>query len=120
MSTPAANIGPVGRRRRLLVGAAVLVLTAAAAVLLAVTGTERWIRLLLLLPFLLGALGVFQARESTCVVLARRGTRDLDGGEESLEDPDLAAALRRRAARVWAFAAGAAALLTVAALVLPG
>jgi hypothetical protein len=52
-------------------------------------------------PFLFAALGVFQAREQTCVFLAGVGQRDLDGGAERVTDPAVLAAMRRQAAVVW-------------------
>jgi len=61
----AANIGPAGRRARLILGVAVLALTAGIAVALTLSGADRWLRVLLLFPFLFGAVGVLQAREKT-------------------------------------------------------
>jgi hypothetical protein len=49
----------------MLLGGVVLALTAGIAVALALTDADRWLRLLLLAPFLFGTLGVLQAREKT-------------------------------------------------------
>jgi len=53
------------------------------------------------------------------VVHALRGTRNLDEADEKIEEPELAAVLRRQAGRVWVLATAAAVVLTAAALLLP-
>jgi hypothetical protein len=53
------------------------------------------------IPFLFASLGVFQAREQTCVFLAGVGQQDLDGGSEKVSDPEILSAMRRQAAIVW-------------------
>ena len=65
MATIARNIGARGRRQRLIVGGAVIAVGVAAAGLMLWTGTDRGWRLILLLPFALGALWVLQARDAT-------------------------------------------------------
>lgn len=60
-----ANIGPAGRRQRMIVGIVGLAIGVAAAVALVVLDVPRPWRLALLLPFLAGAIGVFQARAKT-------------------------------------------------------
>ena len=52
-------------------------------------------------PFLFASLGVFQAREQTCVFLAGVGQRDLDSGAERVTDPEVLAVMRRQAMVVW-------------------
>ena len=52
--------------------------------------------------------------------LAARGRRDLDGGEEVVEDPFLLAQLRRQAREVHVEALLAGAALTGLALLIPG
>ena len=52
-------------------------------------------------PFFFATLGVFQARDRTCVFLAGVGQRDLDGGIERVAEPEVLAAMRRQAAVVW-------------------
>ena len=64
-SPRAINIGPGERRKRLnagIVGLSVGIVLA--AVLIAMRAPAIW-RLLLLFPFLFGALGVFQSRDKT-------------------------------------------------------
>jgi hypothetical protein len=59
------NIGPRQRRRRMRWGIAAFVLTGILAIFLITAGVPRAARLILLLPFWTGALGVFQARGKT-------------------------------------------------------
>ena len=59
------NIGPRQRRRRLRWGIGALVLSGLLAAFLITAGVPRAARLILLLPFWIGALGVFQARGKT-------------------------------------------------------
>lgn len=60
-----ANIGPGERRRRLLGGVVGLGIGFAAAAALIVAGISPWWRLALVIPFAMGTIGVFQAREKT-------------------------------------------------------
>jgi hypothetical protein len=53
------------------------------------------------------------------VFLAARGTREIDGGEEKIEDEGLVAKLRRRAKGIWLRSLLLAALFTLVALLLP-
>lgn len=95
------NIGPRGCERRrsmswLWLGIAALII----AVLAWRDAPPLWYALTAL-PFLMAMLGVFQAREQTCVFLAGVGQRDLDGGAERVTDPEVLAVMRRQAAVVW-------------------
>ena len=114
-----ANIGPRGRRRRLNSGVAWLTIGAGAAAALALTGLPRWLRLGLFGPFALGAVGVFQAYEQTCVGLAAQGVRDMDDGQVAVDDPAATRQINRQARKVIAESILAGALLTAAALALP-
>lgn len=60
-----ANIGPRERRRRLFGGVIGLGIGFAAAAALIVAGISPWWRLALVIPFAMGTIGVFQAREKT-------------------------------------------------------
>ena len=60
-----ANIGPRGRRRRMGFGIVILVLGGLAAVALSQAHAPRLWRVMLFLPFWVGALGVFQAVGNT-------------------------------------------------------
>jgi len=65
MDSLGQNIGPKGRRKRLKGGLFPLAVGVIGGVALILSGASRWWRLLLLLPFWQGALGVFQALEGT-------------------------------------------------------
>ena len=60
-----ANIGPRERRKRMVSGVVGIVAGLAVGALLVASGGERWTRLVLLLPFWMGGLGVFQAQGHT-------------------------------------------------------
>ena len=60
-----ANIGPGERRKRLLMGIAMLAVGVGITAALILTGVSRGWRVGLFLPFWMGALGLFQAREKT-------------------------------------------------------
>jgi hypothetical protein len=113
------NIGPRGRQRRLQSGLRQLALGGAFSAALTLLGLPRWWRVVVAAPFTLGAIGVFQAYEQTCVMLAARGIRNLDAGEEEIADPTTMQQLRRQARKVYAESALAAVLLTAAVLALP-
>ena len=59
------NIGPRQRRRRQRWGIGAFVLSGFLAAYLITAGVPRAVRLILVLPFWVGALGVFQARGKT-------------------------------------------------------
>jgi hypothetical protein len=59
------NIGPGERRKRLMIGTAMLAAGLVIWAVLISTGVDRWWRLVLLIPFWMGALGFFQAKEKT-------------------------------------------------------
>lgn len=81
------NIGPRERRKRLVVGLAMLAVTAVLGAILIATGTPRVWRLATIAPAWVAGVGLFQVRERTCVALAARGRRNLDGGDERITDP---------------------------------
>jgi hypothetical protein len=118
-STCVANIGPRGRQQRLRNGITWLTIGTGGAGALALTHLPRWLRLGLFGPFALGAVGIFQAYEQTCIALAAVGARDLDAGQETLDDPAATRQINRQARKVIAESILAAALLTAAALALP-
>src|SRR5271156_493645 len=104
MSAPTVcvpNIGPRERSMRIRFGigfmAAGLLL---AAILLATSVGRPW-RLVVFVPLWIGALGVFQAREKTCVALVARGERNLAGGAEPGSDPAELEQLRAQARTVY-------------------
>src|SRR6476619_1927639 len=111
-----ANIGPRGRWQRWRAGMKWRAIGAGAAGTLALAGLPRWLRLGLFGPFALGAFGVFQAYEQTCVALAARGVRNMDSGPEQIDDAVVTRQINRQARKVFAEAILGAALLTALAL----
>ena len=61
----ACNIGWSGRQRRYIIGAVALLVGVALAATLVLTGAPQGTRVLVFLPFAVGALGIFQARGQT-------------------------------------------------------
>jgi len=61
----AINIGPRERWRRLVTGVLMLAVGTGITAALILTGLDRWWRIGLFVPFWMGALGVFQARDQT-------------------------------------------------------
>lgn len=118
MSPNIPNIGPRGQRRRLMVGIAWLLIGGALGALLVAAQVPRFGRLVVFFPFWVAGLGVFQAREQTCVRLAVRGRRNMDrgDGEEAIEDSDELRQVRRQARTVHLRALGFAAVLTAVVL----
>jgi hypothetical protein len=112
------NIGPAERRKRLVLGVAELALTLALLVFFIAADKPRALRLVLFVPWLFGAIGVFQALESTCVALAARNQRNLDNGVEPMPDAEREA-IRQRARKVYFESVAAALLATLASLLLP-
>jgi hypothetical protein len=112
------NIGPGQRRKRVRMGIAMGVVSAGIAVALLALGAPRAARLLLLLPFWVTGITLFQVREKTCVRLAARDLRNLDSGDEPVADASERAQIRRQARRVYVeaflLAAAMTALLAVA------
>ena len=114
-----ANISPSQRMRRLRFGIISLVIGLAVLAALMAFDVSRWWRLALF-PVMVGAAtGYFQWHDKTCVALAARNTRHIGDHEESIEDGDELAQVKRQANRVQlkSFAVGLA--LTLVTLALP-
>jgi len=90
------NIGPGGRKWRTTMGVAMLGASLGLALVFVVTGVGRPWRLLTFVPVFSGFLGLIQAREKTCAVLAELGVRDVDTGQRKIEDVAVAARLKAR------------------------
>lgn len=116
-SAMCVNIGRRERQRRLALGIGMCALGIGLAVPLIGVGIPRWWRLGFFVPFWIGVLGVFQALRSTCVVLAARGVRNFDAGEERIQDQALREQLRRRARSIHITSAYIAAALTALCVV---
>jgi hypothetical protein len=120
MATIARNIGPRGRRSRVILGAVLVVLAVGGAALLVLGGFDRGLRLALFVPLFGAALGLLQARDHTCVVLAARNQCDTGGSVDAVGDAWLAGQLRRQAREVLVESTLTATLLTGLALLIPG
>lgn len=95
---------------RALLGGGVLLGTLFALTMLVSAGAPTPVRLGLFPGFLLGALGLVQARAGVCVALAARGLREDDNGPEPIADAYTRETVRTAARGVW-WRAGAAAVV---------
>ena len=82
-----ANIGPRQRQRRLIGGFVFLAVTVAVGTSVMLFNAPRPWRLLVFLPAWATAIGFFQVSAKTCVALAARGLRNMDGGDEQITNP---------------------------------
>jgi hypothetical protein len=112
-----ANIGTHERRKRLIWGVVASGVGVVIAILLVIVGAPLIWRLPLFLLFYVGALGIFQARDKTCVKLAARGQRDMDGGPQEIPDAAELQKVRRQARVVYVKAAVTSSILTALALI---
>lgn len=85
-SSSCENIGPAERRKRVRIAAVSLAVAALVAVSLVAFEAHRGWRLLALPPIWIGALCLVEAKTRTCVVLAARGVRNMDAGDEPITD----------------------------------
>lgn len=115
----AANIGPRERAKRRVMGIVALVCGVGLAFLMVVLEAPRWSRALVFFPVWLAGLGMFQARERTCIALAARGRCNFDAGEEAVADAALAARLREKAKGINRRAVVVAAVITTVVLLFP-
>lgn len=120
MTTLARNIRPAGRRWRVIGGLVLLGIGGAGAALLVLGGMARGARLALFAPFLGAAIGLLQARDHTCVMLAVRNQCELDRGLGVVNDPWLVGQLRRQARELLIESVLVAAFVTGLVLLLPG
>jgi len=104
-----ANINAAGRKRRLISGAVALAISAILAFFVAPAGGGlRFVAEAGLALY--GWLGVIQAAEKTCVMLASSGSRETDDGRAPIQDEELVLALKNRARLIWIKAILAAAV----------
>jgi hypothetical protein len=113
------NIGPRERARRVGVGVVSLGVGLLLAALLIATGVGRPWRLVVFGPIWVGAVGLFQAREKTCVALVARAERNMDGGVEAVSDPAELAQLKAQARRVHWWSLAVAAILSAVVFAMP-
>lgn len=119
MTTEETNIGPREQTKRRLLGIVALACGVGLAFLMVVLEAPRWSRALVFFPVWLAGLGMFQARERTCIALAARGQCNFDTGEEAVSDAALAARLREKAKRINRRSVVVAAVITTVVLLFP-
>jgi hypothetical protein len=117
--TEAVNIGSRERTKRRLLGVVTLTVGVGVAFVLVTTGAPRLSRLVVFFPLWLAGLGLLQSKEKVCIALAARGTRNMDAGEEKIDDEGLNALLRDKARRINRRALVTAALITAVTLAFP-
>lgn len=115
----ATNIGPREQAKRRVMGIVALVCGVGVAFLMVVLEAPRWSRALVFFPVWLAGLGMFQARERTCIALAARGRCNFDAGEEQVADAAMAARLREKARGINRRSVVVAALITTVVLLFP-
>ena len=92
---------------------------AAVAAFLVHFGAARGWRLLALPPIWVGALSLVEVKTRTCVMLAARGVRNMDAGNEPVTDALDRQALRRQSQNVHLWTVVLTLVLTAALLALP-
>ena len=97
------------------IATAVAVVTAVA--ILAWTAPRPW-RLAIFLPTWAAAVCYLEARSRTCVVLAARGLRNLDTGNERVADAAERNASARQSRTIYLWSTGIAAIVTAALAVI--
>jgi hypothetical protein len=115
----ACNIEAAGQRQRQVFGLVMLVVGIGLAGWLVLTHVERPWRLGVFVPFVLGGIGVFQARAKTCVAHAARGVREVNGRLEPITDEGERRAIDDQARAVKLQAIGLASVLTAITVALP-
>lgn len=116
---PPENIGTKGSTMRYSMGTAMMVIGAIACVVMYFTGISRWWRLLLLLPFYNGFLGLGQGYRRICVAMAGQGFKKINGSLEKVMNPELAAKIKKRANMIILLSAVLTAALTALCLLIP-
>jgi hypothetical protein len=119
VNSEAINIGERERRKRRLLGIVALTVGVAASFVLVASRAPRPLRLVVFPPVWIAGLGLLQSREKTCIALAARGTRNMDSGEEKIEDASLIESLRAKSRRINRRALTTAAVVTLVTLAFP-
>ncbi len=113
------NIGLRQRRARANVGIASAAVSAVVVVGLIAFDAARGWRLLAMPSIWLGALCLIEAKSGTCVVLAARGVRNMDAGNEPLTDADERRMVARQSRRIHLWTLLVTLLIASAVLWLP-
>jgi hypothetical protein len=113
------NIGPRERQRRLIGGFVFLAVAACVAVSVLLFNAPRPWRLLVFLPVWAAAIGFYQVRAKTCVALAARGLKNMDGGDEEVTDTGELQQIRAQSRRVHILSALTAVVVAALLALLP-
>ncbi len=106
------NIGPQECKKRMMSGVIMLLLSLGGLFLCIQFGVPRAWRTLLFIPNFLAALGFYQARNKTCVLLAAMKVRNLDGGNQPVENQAVLEKIRKQTETVYFHSSIAAAIIT--------
>ncbi len=90
------NLGPKEIRKRRLFGYLCLNVGLILAIVFVWQDVADWVRLLVFIPFFFGYLGILQAIQKTCVVLAFAGQQNQDQGAEAVVDEAIKRKLKVR------------------------
>lgn len=93
------NLGPKETRKRWFLGCYSLSVGLILAIIFIWQDASDYLRMLVFIPFFVGYLGILQAFQKTCVVLALKGQLNQDQGNEPIVDKTLRQKLKRRS--VW-------------------
>lgn len=118
-SSRLVNIGVAESKKRVGLGIAAFAVGLSLGAVFYWMGVPRQWRVFLFLPFFASMIGFFQAKKKLCVVLAQRGVRDMDQGEERIENPSEASLLRRESFKQLVYSIAAAGLLTFLLYLIP-
>jgi hypothetical protein len=100
MASEICNIGESERRKRRILGIVTLTVGIATAFILLAYEAPRVSRIIVFFPFWLAGLGLFQSKERICISLAARDLRNMDAGEEKINDQKLNEKLRLKAREI--------------------
>jgi hypothetical protein len=114
-----ANIGPRERKMRIRVGVTFLGIGLLLAATFLVMSVARPWRIAVFAPLWIGAIGIFQAREKTCVALVARNARNMDAGVETITDAGEIKQLRAQARTVYVRSLILAAIVSAAVIAAP-
>jgi hypothetical protein len=114
-----ANIGPRERKMRIRVGVIFLGVGVLLAATLLVMSVARPWRIAVFVPLWIGSIGIFQAREKTCVALVAQSARNMDAGVEAVTDPSEIKQLRAQARTVYVQSLILAAIVSAAVIAAP-
>jgi hypothetical protein len=104
---------------RLRVGVALLAVGVVASAILLAVDASRLYRLAVFLPFWWGGISTFQVTQKTCIALAAKGVRNLDGGEQVITDEAELRQVKRQARGVQLRGLALGVVLTAVVLLLP-